>query len=376
MLIADLKDILASARRLDAIVGSELAKIRDEHGDARRTEIVDAVDEITAEALIADEDVVLSISHTGYIKRTSLTTYRSQRRGGRGRVGMKTRDEDFVDQLFIASTHSYVLIFTDRGRAYWLKVHEIPDVGPNGKGKAAVNLVRLQPGEKIAAFLAARSFEGGGYVLLATRKGIVKKTELAAFANPRPSGIIALSVEDDDALIEAVLTTGADQILLATREGMAIHFSEEDVRPMGRAAYGVKGIELESGDEVVALEVVAEGTVLTVDRQRLRQEDRPGRVPPADPGRQGPHQHQDRGTQRIGGGREAPASRGGSDAHHRKRYDHPPRHVGNLDHRPQHSGRAHDPARGRRPPGVGGPPRRAGRRRGAGPARERVTGGA
>jgi DNA gyrase subunit A len=264
VLIADLKDILASPKRVDRIVGEELAKIRDDHGDPRRTEIVDAVDEMTAEALIADEDVVLSISHTGYIKRTSLTTYRSQRRGGRGRVGMKTRDEDFVDQLFIASTHSYVLIFTDRGRAYWLKVHEIPDVGPNGKGKAAVNLVRLQPGEKIAAFLAARSFEGGGYVLLSTRKGIVKKTELAAFANPRPSGIIALSVEDDDSLIEAVLTTGADQILLATREGMAIHFSEEDVRPMGRAAYGVKGIELESGDEVVALEVVAEGTVLTV----------------------------------------------------------------------------------------------------------------
>jgi DNA gyrase subunit A len=264
ILIAELKDILASPKRVDRIVGDELAKIRDDHGDPRRTEIIDAVDDMTAEALIADEDVVLSISHTGYIKRTSLTTYRSQRRGGRGRVGMKTRDEDFVDQLFIASTHSYVLIFTDRGRAYWLKVHEIPDVGPNGKGKAAVNLVRLQPGEKIAAFLAARSFEGGGYVLLSTRKGIVKKTELAAFANPRPSGIIALSVEDDDSLIEAVLTTGADQILLATREGMAIHFSEEDVRPMGRAAYGVKGIELESGDEVVALEVVAEGTVLTV----------------------------------------------------------------------------------------------------------------
>jgi DNA gyrase subunit A len=263
VLIADLKDILASAQRVDRIVGDELRQIRDDHGDARRTEIVDAVDEITAEELIADEDVAISISHSGYIKRTTLTSYRSQRRGGRGRVGMKTRDEDFVDQLFIASTHSYVLIFTDRGRVYWLKVHEIPDVGPNGKGKAAVNLVRLQPGEKIAAFLAARSFEGGGFVLLTTRKGIVKKTELAAFSNPRPSGIIALSVEDDDALIEAVLTTGADEILLATREGMAIHFSEEDVRPMGRAAYGVKGIELESGDEVVALEVVAEGTVLT-----------------------------------------------------------------------------------------------------------------
>jgi DNA gyrase subunit A len=264
ILIADLRDILATPKRVDGIVADELKALREAHGDARRTEIIDAVDEITAEELIADEDVAISISHSGYIKRTTLTSYRSQRRGGRGRVGMKTRDEDFVDQLFVASTHSYVLIFTDRGRVYWLKVHAIPDVGPNGKGKAAVNLVRLQPGEKIAAFLAARSFEGGGYVLLTTRKGIVKKTELAQFANPRPSGIIALSVEDDDALIEAVLTTGADQILLATREGMAIHFSEEDVRPMGRAAYGVKGIELETGDEVVALEVVAEGTVLTV----------------------------------------------------------------------------------------------------------------
>src|SRR6185369_2484739 len=229
------------------------------------TEIVDAVDEITAEALIADEDVIISISHSGYIKRTSLTSYRSQRRGGRGRVGMKTRDEDFVDQLFIASTHSYVLIFTDRGRVHWLKVHEIPEVGPQGRGKAVVNLVQLQPKEKIAAFAAVKEFAAGRYVLLATRKGIVKKTELSAFANPRAGGIIALSVEDDDALIEAVLTGGMDEILLATKDGMAIHFSEADVRPMGRAAYGVKGIELDTGDEVVAVEVVATGgTVLTV----------------------------------------------------------------------------------------------------------------
>jgi DNA gyrase subunit A len=265
VLITDLKDILASPQRVDQIVGEELRKIRDEHGDARRTEITDAVDEITAEELIADEDVVISITHTGYIKRTYLSSYRSQRRGGRGRVGMKTRDEDFVDQLFIASTHSYVLIFSDRGRVYWLKVHEIPDVGPQGKGKAVVNLVRLQPGEKIAAFCAAREFDKGGYVLLATGKGIVKKTELAAFSNPRPSGIIALSVEDDDALIEAVRTSGQSEVLLGTRDGMAIHFGEQDVRPMGRAAYGVKGIELDTGDEVVALEVVnATGTVLTV----------------------------------------------------------------------------------------------------------------
>jgi DNA gyrase subunit A len=265
VLIADLKDILAKPRRIDEIVAAELRKIRDDHGDPRRTVILDAVDEITVEDMIAEEDVAISITHGGYIKRTSISTYRAQHRGGRGRMGMRTKDEDFVDQLFIASTHSYVLIFTDRGRVHWLKVHEIPEVGPQGRGKAVVNLVQLQPREKIAAFAAVKEFVTGRYVLLATRKGIVKKTELSAFSNPRAGGIIALSVEDDDALIEAVLTSGKDEILLATRDGMAIHFSEEDVRPMGRAAYGVKGIELDSGDEVVAVEVVAAGgTVLTV----------------------------------------------------------------------------------------------------------------
>jgi DNA gyrase subunit A len=262
--IADLRDILAKPRRIDQIVTDELKKIRDDHGDARRTVILDAVDEITVEDMIAEEDVAISITHSGYIKRTSITTYRSQRRGGRGRMGMRTKDEDFVDQLFIASTHSYILIFTDRGRVYWLKVHEIPEVGPQGRGKAVVNLVHLSPKEKIAAFVSVKDFVAGQYVLLATRKGIVKKTELDAFSNPRAGGIIALGVEDDDALIETVLTAGKDEILLATREGMAIHFSEEDVRPMGRAAYGVKGIELDTGDEVVALEVVSTGTVLTV----------------------------------------------------------------------------------------------------------------
>jgi DNA gyrase subunit A len=265
VLITDLKDILARPRRIDQIVADELKKIREDHGDARRTVILDAVDEITVEDMIAEEDVAISITHGGYIKRTSISSYRAQRRGGRGRMGMRTRDEDFVDQLFIASTHSYILIFTDRGRVHWLKVHEIPEVGPQGRGKAVVNLVSLQPKEKIAAFAAVKEFVSGRFVLLATRKGIVKKTELSAFANPRAGGIIALSVEDDDALIEAVLTGGTDEILLATKEGMAIHFSEEDVRPMGRAAYGVKGIELEASDEVVALEVVAAGgTVLTV----------------------------------------------------------------------------------------------------------------
>jgi len=264
-IIADLRDILAKPRRVDEIVAAELKTIRDEQGDPRRTEIQDAVEDLSVEDLIAEEDVVISITHTGYIKRTSISTYRSQKRGGRGRMGMRTKDEDFVDQLFIASTHSYILIFTDRGRVYWLKVHEIPEVGPQGRGKAVVNLVHLTPQEKIAAFISVKSFDPGRYVLLATRKGIVKKTEISNFANPRTAGIIALGVEDDDSLIEAVLTAGKDEVLLGTKEGMAIHFAEEDVRPMGRAAYGVKGIELEKTDDVVGVEVVsAGGTVLTL----------------------------------------------------------------------------------------------------------------
>jgi DNA gyrase subunit A len=265
--IADLKDILAKPARIDQIVVSELKAVREAHGEPRRTEIVAAANEMAIEDLIVDEDVAISITHTGYIKRTTITSYRAQKRGGRGKVGMKTRDEDFVSDLFIASTHSYILIFTDRGRIYWLKVHEVPDVGPQGKGKAVVNLVQLVAGEKIAAFCAVRDFASGGFVLLATRRGIVKKTELAAFSNPRPSGIIALSVEDEDQLIDAVVTSGKDEMLLGTRQGMAIHFSEEDVRPMGRTAYGVWGIDLDEGDAVVSLEVARTGgTVLTVTR--------------------------------------------------------------------------------------------------------------
>jgi len=265
--IADLRDILAKPARIDEIVANELKQIAETHGEPRRTEIRAAADEIAVEDLIVDEDVAISITHTGYIKRTALTSYRAQRRGGRGRVGMKTREEDFVSDLFIASTHSYILIFTDRGRIYWLKVHEVPDVGPQGKGKAVVNLVQLAAGEKIAAFCAVRDFTSGGYVLLATRQGIVKKTELAAFSNPRPSGIIALSVEEQDQLIDAVITSGKDEMLIGSESGMAIHFSEEDVRPMGRSAYGVWGMDLEEGDALVGLEVVRPGgTMLTVTK--------------------------------------------------------------------------------------------------------------
>jgi DNA gyrase subunit A len=265
--IADLKDILASAKRIDAVIAGELKELKEAHGEARKTEIVAAATQIAVEDLIAEEDVAISITHSGYIKRSFLTSYRAQKRGGRGRVGMKTRDEDFVSDLFIASTHSYILIFTNRGRIYWLKVHEVPDVGPHGKGKAIVNLVSLQAGEKIAAVCAVRDFHSGGFVFLATRRGIVKKTELAAFSKPRPSGIIGLLVEEEDQLIAALLTSGSGEILLGTAGGMAIHFSEKDVRPMGRTSYGVKGIELEEGDQLVSLEVVRPGgTVLSVTR--------------------------------------------------------------------------------------------------------------
>ena len=265
--IADLKDILASPKRIDAVIAGELKELKEAHGEPRRTEIVAAATEIAVEDLIAEEDVAISITHSGYVKRSFLTSYRAQKRGGRGRVGMRTRDEDFGSDLFIASTHSYILIFTNRGRIYWLKVHEIPDVGPQGKGKAIVNLVSLQAGEKIAAVCAVRDFQSGGFVFLATRRGIVKKTELAAFSNPRPSGIIGLLVEEEDQLIAALVTSGSSEILLGTAGGMAIHFSETDVRPMGRTSYGVKGIELEEGDEVVSLEVVRPGgTVLSVTK--------------------------------------------------------------------------------------------------------------
>jgi len=265
--IADLKDILASPQRIDGIISSELQELRESHGNPRRTEIRPAANEIALEDLIADEDVAVSISHSGYIKRTALTSYRAQRRGGRGRVGMKTRDEDFVSDLFIASTHSYILIFTDMGRLYWLKVHEIPDVSRQGKGKAVVNLVSLKAGEKVAAFLPVRDFSAGGNVLLATRQGIVKKTRLEAYSHPRPSGIIALSVTDGDTVIGAALTSGEDELLIGTENGKAIHFLETDVRPMGRTARGVKGIALAKGDQAVSLSVVRPGgTVLTVTR--------------------------------------------------------------------------------------------------------------
>ena len=263
--IERLRAILASDRLLMQIIVDELKEVRDRYGDERRSEIIDESGEISIEDLIAEEDMAISVSNTGYIKRTAISTYRSQRRGGKGRIGMRTRDEDFVQHLFVASTHAYIMIFSDRGRAYWLKVHEIPDVGPGGKGKSIANLVSMEDGEKIAAMLAVKEFGDDRFVVMGTRKGVVKKTQLSAFANPRAGGIIAMGVEEGDSVITVQVTDGGGQIFIGTRGGMSIRFEESDVRPMGRTAYGVRGISLRDDDLVVAMEVVrAGGSILTV----------------------------------------------------------------------------------------------------------------
>jgi DNA gyrase subunit A len=247
------------------IIVDELRAVQAKFSDARRTRIIDDESEFSIEDLIADEDVAITVTDTGYIKRTPISTYRNQRRGGKGRIGMRTREEDVVNHLFVASTHSYMMIFTDRGRAYWLKVHEIPDVGADGRGKSIANLVQMEDGEKIASMVAVREFDDGHHVVMGTRRGTIKKTELSAYANPRAGGIIAMGVDDGDGVIAVQISDGASQVFIGTRDGMAIRFPEDDVRPMGRTAYGVRGISLREGDEVVAMEVVKPGgTLLTV----------------------------------------------------------------------------------------------------------------
>jgi DNA gyrase subunit A len=264
-LIAKLRDILANQRKVLQIVIDELRDVQTRFGDDRRTTILEQSGELSIEDLIADEDVAITVTDTGYIKRTPISTYRNQKRGGKGRIGMRTREEDVVNHLFVASTHSYMMVFSDRGRAYWLKVHEIPDVGADGRGKAIANLVQMEAGEKIAAMLAVREFNDQEFVVMGTRGGTVKKTELSAFSNPRAGGIIAMGVEPDDAVMAVLRSDGQSEIFIGTRHGMAIRFPEADVRPMGRTAYGVRGIQLREGDSVVAMEVVKPGgTLLTV----------------------------------------------------------------------------------------------------------------
>ena len=264
-LINRLQAVLASAREIDAIIKEELKDIRTRFADERRTQIVSETTDLSDEDLIVEEDMVVTVSHEGYIKRNQVTLYRSQRRGGKGVVGANTREEDFVEHLFISSTHSFLMVFTTKGRVYWVKVHEIPQGSRTARGKALVNLLPLREGERISAFLPVREFKEGNFLIFATRKGLVKKTELMAYANPRRDGIIALALDDDDEVIGVRLTDGQQEVLLSTRSGQAIRFSEEEVRPTGRGTYGVKGITIDEQDAVVSLETInKEATLLTV----------------------------------------------------------------------------------------------------------------
>jgi DNA gyrase subunit A len=254
--IAEYESILASEKKLRAVIIKELEEVRDKYGDARRTQIVDESAELQLEDLIADEQVAVTVSHQGYLKRTPISIYRQQRRGGTGRMGMKTREEDFVAQLIIDSTHAFLLCFTNTGRVYWLKVYEIPDVGAAGKGKSMQSLLDLQPGENVCAILPVRDLEEEGkFIFFATQKGTVKKTPLKDFSNVMSRGIIAIGIDDGDELVKARITDGNQIVFLATHLGMAIRFDENDVRSMGRPAYGVRGIELRKDDYVVGVAV-------------------------------------------------------------------------------------------------------------------------
>jgi len=265
-IVAEYEEVQATIRRLREILGSEalvlgiisaeLREIKEAYGDKRRTEIVPQASDITIEDMIADEDMVITVSRGGYIKRSPLSLYRAQRRGGKGRIGMQTKEEDIVEHLFVASAHSYVLVFTDRGRLYWIKVHQIPEVASNARGKAIVNLLTVEQNESVRALLTVRDFNDAKYVVMVTRAGKIKKTELTAFSNVRASGIIAIDINEGDDLYAVRLSQGGDEIFIGTHDGMAIRFNENGVRPMGRGAAGVKGISLREGDYVVEMDVL------------------------------------------------------------------------------------------------------------------------
>ena len=260
--IARYRAILGDEREVYTIIVDELQELKSLHGDARRTEILDESSDISLEDMIAEEDMAVTISHEGYIKRSPVTQYRAQRRGGRGKIGATTKEEDFVEQLFVASTHAFMLAFTTTGKVFWLKVHELPQAGRAARGKAVINLLQLEAEEKISAFLPVREFRPGQFIFFATKNGTVKKTDLMAYANPRKAGIIAINLDAGDEVIGVRLTDGQQEVILSTREGQAIRFKESDVRPMGRSAGGVRGIALEPGDTVVAAAVVSPGATL------------------------------------------------------------------------------------------------------------------
>ena len=264
-IVKDLRALLASKDKRSALLKSELVHISAKYGDERRSEITSDEGEFTIEDLIADEEMVVTISHSGYIKRTSVSTYKKQRRGGRGLNGQALKDEDFIEHLFIASTHEYLLVFTDDGRCFWLRVHEIPQAGRATKGKPVVNLINVTPDTKVQAILPVREFRDDQYLLFATRQGTVKKTALSAYANPRSNGIKAIKIEEGDELTDVQITSGTNDIVLATRHGLSIRFHEQDVREMGRDTTGVKGIELGARDHLIGMVVIKrEATLLVV----------------------------------------------------------------------------------------------------------------
>jgi DNA gyrase subunit A len=261
--IADLLDILARPERVTQIIGDELSAIRDQFGDKRRSEIVYATSDLGIEDLITPMDMVVTLSHAGYIKSQPLDDYRAQKRGGRGKQATATKEDDFIDRLFVAHTHDYILCFSNRGRMYWLKVYQVPQGSRIARGKPIVNLLPLQEGEKITALLPVKEFDDQHYVFMATRRGVVKKTPLSDFSRPRPSGIIAVGLDDDDFLVGAQITDGRSNVMLFSDAGKAVRFAEEDVRPMGRGARGVRGIKLGSGGAVIAM-LVAEDDSMSV----------------------------------------------------------------------------------------------------------------
>ena len=260
--IAHLREVLVDDKLQTSIIKEELLEVREKFADERRTEIVDETSEISIEDMIVEEDMAVTISNSGYIKRNAITLYRSQRRGGKGVMGMGTKQEDFVEQLFIASTHDYMMFFTSRGRCHWLKVHEIPQGGRAARGKAIVNVLKLASGEYVSAVMPVRKFEPDRYILMATKQGVLKKTQLTAFSRPRPSGIIAINLDEGDELIGVAQTDGSLNVFLGTRGGKAIRFPEDKVRAMGRSARGVRGIDLAKDDYVIGMEVVSPGEII------------------------------------------------------------------------------------------------------------------
>ena len=260
--IARFKEILASEQLVLNIIKDELADIKERFGDPRRSEIVEATRELTMEDMIAEEDMVVTVSQDGYIKRNPITLYQSQHRGGKGKIAMETKEEDFVKHLFVASTHHTFLFFTNQGKVYWCKVYDIPQASRTSRGKAIVNLLNFAPGEQLTTILAVPVFAQGHYVMMATRKGQVKKTDLMAYSRPRVGGIIALNLDEDDSLISARITDGTMNVFLSTAMGQSIRFHETDVRPTGRVAGGIRGMTLEEGDRIVGMEVLSYGQTL------------------------------------------------------------------------------------------------------------------